>query len=87
MIRQVFMAHLRRLVLAIWPTLYHCSVFTLMTSCSSKIVTDRRRSSGFSQEVCFSHKDRQLFSSSNDPEIIALTKGSYNAAVPFRVLK
>jgi len=54
---------------------------------SSKIVTDRRRSSGFSQEVCFSHKDRQLFSSSNDPEIIALTKGSYNAAVPFRVLK
>ena len=38
-------------------------------------------------EVCFPDKDRQLFSSSNDPEIIALTKGSYNAAVPFRVLK
>jgi len=58
MIRQVFMAHLRRLVLAIWPTLYHCSVFTLMTSCSSKIVTDRRRSSGFSQGNGLSGSDR-----------------------------
>jgi len=37
-------------------------------------------------EVRFPHKDRQLFSSSNVPEIIALTKGSYSAAVPFRNL-
>ena len=49
MTRQEFVAHLRRLVLAILPTVYHPCVFSLMTSCISEIVTDRRRSSGFSR--------------------------------------
>ena len=38
-----------KLVLAILPALYHRSVFSLMTSCIPEIVTDRRRSSGFSR--------------------------------------